>query len=100
MEQTLNVNLSNTFGSPHYVGWIHRLIGGYHNEFFYTVSNGQVRNDFSAPHVSVHSLKWIVFHHGHMFVGGSMIDEMRFKCFEKQGHAALISHITDKWMKT
>ena len=70
--QGLDIDLADTLGAAHDVGGVHGLVGGDHHESAHLVFHGEVREDLRAQDVVLDGLGHVVFHHGHMLVGGRM----------------------------
>src|SRR5690606_20896285 len=89
----LHVFFGDSFGSPHDISWVNRLVRGHENEFLYAEFNREISQQMRAEDIGPNALAGVVFHHRYMLVSRSVIDVMRFESFKQQAHALLTADV-------
>ena len=72
--ERLTVDLANALAATHDIGGVDGFIGGDHDELEGAVLDSEVGHDAGAVDIVLHSDAGVVFHHGHMLIGGGMED--------------------------
>ena len=72
--ESCNNQLCHTFGSSHYVWWINGLIGRNHNHLRYLSGVNCLGNIVSSEDIIFKGFFWITFHHWHVLMGSSMVN--------------------------
>ena len=93
--QTLHINLTDTLGTSHNIGRVHRFVRRHHDKLLHAVFDRQVCNDSRAIDIVTDALSRIVFHHRYMLVGSCMEYIVRSAFCKDFLHPFLHANISD-----
>jgi len=74
--QALHVHLCQAFGGTHDVGWVDGFVGRNHDELLHSVFDCHIGHVARTVDIRMDGFAGVLFHQGHMLVGGCMEDDM------------------------
>ena len=70
--ERLTIYLTNALGASHHVSWVDSFICRNHDKLLSAILHREVCYHARTIYIILHSHGWIIFHHRHMLVSGSM----------------------------
>ena len=94
--QRLQAEFSQALAGAHDVGRAHGLVGGNQHEVRHTMFQRGARHRQGTKHVVGQALHRVVLHHGHMLVGGGVVDRVRLPGLHDLAHVLQLAHIAQQ----